>query len=146
MTISVQPKVFILKDWWEVGVTTKFFYPKWAKIDPFWAEWTIQNLIINRWVKIRVSPKNLISNQIQSIFAHFWFFFGTVTLTSHQSIRINTLVEHILTPSHDKFHPFCQQQKIGNKFFLLYTILQHNILRFETFNARVKWDFCWKFA
>ena len=72
------------------GHCTKLFTKKWAKIGPFWAEWAIQDLIINHWVKLRVSSKKF---DFQPNMANFCSFFCTVTPTSHQSFRINTFAE-----------------------------------------------------
>ena len=76
--VPISTKVFILKDWWEVGVTVQ----KWAKTGLFCAEWAVQALIINRWV-LRVSQKKWFPTKYGRFLIIFSkSFFDTMTPTS----------------------------------------------------------------
>ena len=58
-------------------------YEKLRKISQFWAELGIQDLIINRCIKLRVSPKNFDFQPNTVDFSLFFIiFFGTVTVNN----------------------------------------------------------------
>ena len=66
------------------GSLYKIFYQKLRKFGPFWAEWVVQDLIINCCIKLMVKPKK---NWFPA--KHGWFFsiFGKFSCTMSNELR-----------------------------------------------------------